>query len=140
MNKLVLVSLIIIGILVLTNLVLTSGISKKVEEATKTETRPLISSFIQLDESNMILQWIVTARGDVKQINNRTVTITNDSTGLVIPMREDATFVRSILGVGGEVSLTDIELEDIKIGDMVIISTKVNPNGSLEGIRIRILP
>lgn len=139
MQRAILAVLIIVLVLGVLNLASIFDVGKKVEEVVGIETKPLIANLSHLDRTGMIVQWIVTARGEVKEINNKTITLAAGNRTLVIPITNDATFARTISD-SDEFVLEDIKFEDIKISDQVAISAEMNPDGTLDGRRIRILP
>lgn len=140
MNKTVLVILTIVGILILVNLIYMTGISRKVEETIKPEATPLISTLSRLGGLKMVSQWSFVVDGQVKEINNRTITLLRGSESLVIELAEDAAFVRTVSEKGKEARLVEITLEDVKIGDQVVISVAVNSDGIFGGRRLRVRP
>lgn len=73
------------------------------------------------------------------------MTLTEEGDTLSIPLREDAgliTFVVPEREEGEMVApeIQEIELEDIKVGDKVVIQLELKAGGEFEGTSLNILP
>lgn len=135
-------SLLLIGIIIAVLVLI--GISFGYGYKTGTEASQ-VSQTPSLEESKIIQSQYATARGEITEILNRTLTLTKDGDTLSIFLKEDAgliTFV-SLEGKEGEEVIPEpqeIEFKDIKVGDKVVIRLELKANGEFEGTSITVLP
>jgi len=127
--------LIIIGTIILIGLV--SSFSYFLgQKQVKVTSNPL--------ESKVMENWSATASGKVTEISGRSLTLNNEGDILTILISEEASFGRIVPTEENEKSLgpltrKEIEFSEIKVGDQVKISCRLNPEGLLEGLIVTIL-
>ena len=135
MNKSILVSLIITGLLFF---VLGGGIGVLYQTQQDAPQVEVVNNFT---ESLKVLgQRSIYVSGVVKDIDGRTVTLVDDANNsFIINIKENAE-ISSILNDGVNYSETKqpINMEDIKNGDRAYIDVKLLQNGILEGQSILI--
>ena len=128
--------LIIIGTLILVLLVISviSTIGQpKVKEVELPTEAPAITPAPTETE---IAQWI-SARGRVNEIKDRMLTLVANGDSLTILIKENA-MVKRVEEIGPEVK--EIEFEEIKIGDEVVVQFEITTEGQFEGGEVFILP
>lgn len=95
-----------------------------------------------LTESKVITRLNAFAFGEVTETSGWSLTINNQGDTLTVLVKEEATINR-LLPSEGEIEAPqteEIEFEEIKIGDRVNIVCELKADGSLEGVRVVVLP
>ena len=87
----------------------------------------------------------ITAYGQVSKVEGRNVTLTSGGESLTIRIKENASIFSSVqtdsLAKGAKDTITKkIGLKDVRIGDNLIITMKLFPDGQLEGQTVAIIP
>lgn len=127
--------LIIIGVIILIGLI--SGFSYFLgQKQVKVTPNPL--------ESKVMGNWSATASGKVTEISGRSLTLNNEGDILTILISEEASFGRIVPAEKieeslGPLTVKEIEFGEIKVGDQVKISCRLNPEGLSEGLIVTIL-
>ena len=139
MNRIKLI-FIIIGAVIVIALVFGFGygLGRKEREVARVEIPVL-----ELLESPMIRSLQSSISGQVTEITNRTLSVTDDNETLHIPIAPDARVVTFILpeeAIEEDVpplpEQKDVAFEDIKVNDRVDVLVNVQPDGRIEGIHI----
>ena len=130
--------LIIIGTLILVLLVIsvisTIGQPKVKEVELPTEAPTVTPAPTETEAAQP--QWIP-ARGRVNKIKDRMLTLVANGDSLTILIKENAA-VKRVEEIGPEVK--EIEFEEIKIGDEVVVQFEITTEGQFEGGEVFILP
>ena len=130
--------LIIIGTLILVLLVIsvisTIGQPKVKEVELPTEAPTVTPAPTETEAAQP--QWIP-ARGRVNKIKDRMLTLVANGDSLTILIKENA-MVKRVEEIGPEVK--EIEFEEIKIGDEVVVQFEITTEGQFEGGEVFILP
>jgi len=130
--------LIIIGTLILVLLVIsvisTIGQPKVKEVELPTEAPTVTPAPTETEAAQP--QWIP-ARGRVNEIKDRMLTLAANGDSLTILIKENAA-VKRVEEIGPEVK--EIEFEEIKIGDEVVVQFETTTEGQFEGGEVFILP
>jgi len=93
-----------------------------------------------LEESKVIQSQWASARGEVTEIKDRTLTLVANGDSLTVPVREGAELIAMIRkdeGVGSEPK--EIEFKEIKVGDRIVIQMEL-VEGNFEGRGVTVLP
>jgi hypothetical protein len=107
------------------------------EEEEEEELAPITPT---LEESKVIQSQWASARGEVTEIKNRTLTLVANGDSLTVPIREGAELIAMIRkdeGVGSEPK--EIEFKEIKVGDRIVVQMEL-VEGSFEGRGVTVLP
>jgi len=93
-----------------------------------------------LEESKVIQSRWASARGEVTEIKDRTLTLVANGDSLTVPIREGAeliAMVRKAEGAGSEPK--EIEFKEIKVGDKIVVQMELI-SGNFEGKGVTVLP
>ena len=134
MGKKILIISIIIGALILIGL--TSSFSYWIGQKSM-EVKSEIAVPNPL-ESKVIQNWSANAIGEMTEIINHNLTLSQDGEIFTITLLEKAG-ICSMYIEEGERKIEDIQFEDIKIGDRVNITLGVNSEGNMVGNFVTVL-
>lgn len=135
-------ALIIIGviILIIAGLSYQIGIKGGLGLVLSGKTGKASTEILALVKSKVVQSQWASARGQVTEIKDKTLTLTADGDKLAIPIKEEAGLINLIRGEGGALVPEKIEFEDIKIGDEVTVQIEIIAGGQFAGGNVTVFP